>query len=537
MTRAAIAQKYRPSVGAVLVIVNLVILLLPLVSIGFFRIYENQLVHETEAELIAQAAVLSAAYKQGIRQAIPDHEHYGKALPDQGGEGRTAIRTDQVIDDGPLSPVVPQIDLASDPIRPPRPDAVKAIQPPDPTVMEIGRGMTALFLDAQRATLAGMRLLDHQGVVVAGRGELGQSLAHVEEVQDALDGRHKSVVRQRISDEPAPPLTSISRGTGIRIFVAYPVVAGKRLWGVLHMSRTPKNIFYHMYDERYRLLAIGAVIIALTLLIARVTSRTLLRPIRSLSNQARELARGKRPLIEPLDHYGTRELAMLGQSFVEMAKALDRRGQYVRDFATHVSHEFKTPLTSIRGASELLGEHHDTMNDDERGRFLDNIEANAARLKALVDRLLDLGRADNIQPFDETIDLVAAVEGLAKEFASVEAVIRVARPCMLQISTESLRMIACNLIQNAVQANATHIDIIVGRSQSGVDVLFRDNGDGVSPGNRDKIYQPFFTTRRESGGTGLGLGIVRSLIAAHNGTIQLTTTEEGTTFALHFQVP
>ncbi len=96
--------------------------------------------------------------------------------------------------------------------------------------------------------------------------------------------------------------------------------------------------------------------------------------------------------------------------------------------ATHVSHEFKTLLTSIRGAAELLRGHHGTMDDAERRRFLDKIEANGARLKTLADRLLDIGRADNVQPFAETIDLAAAIEGMAGAFGFVEATIRFARP-------------------------------------------------------------------------------------------------------------
>lgn len=402
--------------------------------------------------------------------------------------------------------------------------------------MEIGQGVTEIFADAQRATLAGMRLLDHRGVVIAGRGEIGQSLAHVDEVRSALEGYHSSVVRQRISDSPPRSLASISRGAGIRIFVAYPVVEGARLWGAVYLSRTPNNIFHHMYNSRYRLTAIGAMIVALTVLIAWLTSRTLLQPIRSLSGQARDLAEGKRRTIEPLDHYGTRELADLGQSFFEMASALEKRSQYVRDFATHVSHEFKTPPTSIGGAAELLGEHQDSMDENERSRFLANIEADAVRLKILVDRLIDLARADNIQPLDEAIDLVAAVEGLATDYENVEAVIRAAQHCTIRMSSESFHIIAKNLIRNAEQAGATQIEIIVERNESGIDVQFRDNGHGVSPGNRDKIYEPFFTTQREAGGTGLGLGIVRSLVEAHNGTIELRNSEEGATFVLHFEL-
>jgi hypothetical protein len=73
VTGNAIPRKYRPSVATVLIGAALLILLLPLASLLFFRIYENQLVRETEAELISQAAVLGAAYKQALRRHMPDH--------------------------------------------------------------------------------------------------------------------------------------------------------------------------------------------------------------------------------------------------------------------------------------------------------------------------------------------------------------------------------------------------------------------------------------------------------------------------------
>ncbi len=92
-----------------------------------------------------------------------------------------------------------------------------------------------------------------------------------------------------------------------------------------------------------------------------------------------------------------------------------------------------------------------------------------------------------------------------------------------------------NLDRNAVEAKATRIKIMVERQHKGVDILFSDNGNGISPGNRDRIYRSFFTTRCDSGGMGLGLGIVRSLIEAHNGTIEPMNAEEGAMFALHFQ--
>lgn len=523
MTRPSVQKKYRPSVGTILVMSNLMILVLPLASLLFFRVYENLLIKETEGELIAQAAVLDASFRQAVRSRIKDYATYGVPVE--------RIKTGDALN-GPYTPVRPQISLNSNAVLPRRPDPVPSATAPGADMLSIGRTITEAFSDAQRVTLAGMRLLDHTGSIIGGRGDLGASLANVSEVRDALAGRYVGVLRQRISDEPMPPLTSISRGTGVRIFIAYPVLENDRLWGVIYMSRTPSNIFRRMYAARYRLIAIGGLLLGLTILFGWMTSRALLRPIRALSHQARQFGLTRDSKIAPLPNYGTREVATLGESFLDMADALEKRSTYVRNFATHVSHEFKTPLTAIQGATELLREHHDEMEESERQRFLDNIRADTERLKALVDRLNELARADTTAPFTQSIDVAKAVETLAKVNKDVRAIIEVERPCWLPMSDESFDIIAYNLIQNARQAEAARIDVSVAKTATHLEIRFSDNGHGISPGNRDKIYEPFFTTRRESNGTGLGLGIVRSLVEAHNGTVSHRAADNGAIFVI-----
>jgi hypothetical protein len=114
----------------------------------------------------------------------------------------------------------------------------------------LGRLMQPIMRDTQHIMLSGIRLLDYQGIVVAGREEMGLSFAQVPEVRQALQGHYASVIRQRISDEPPPPLYSISRGSNIRVFVALPIietvpVAAMQPWrreylqGVVYLSRTP----------------------------------------------------------------------------------------------------------------------------------------------------------------------------------------------------------------------------------------------------------------------------------------------------------
>jgi signal transduction histidine kinase len=401
-------------------------------------------------------------------------------------------------------------------------------------MLRIGAEIAGLFLDAQKSTLAGLRVLDHRGVVIGGRDEVGLSLAHVEEVAEAMQGRYASALRQRALDSPAPPLASLSRGTGVRIFSAFPVVRGDRLLGIVYLSRTPNNILRHMYATQDRFILAGLTILGLTLLLGWVTTRTLVRPINRLAAQAAELGRGNRKALAPLDHYGTSELAALGRSFLDMAEALDGRSQYIRDFAAHVSHEFKGPLSAIRGSAELLQQHLGDMSEAERSRFLANIVADTDRLRLLVSRLIELAHAENVPRAEAAIDIAAAVDRLAlRHGGNGLAIVRTgAGRLQTCISAESFDIVAANLIQNSKEAEATAIEVHLQATDTACVVAFRDNGRGIAEGNRSRIFEPFFTTRREHGGTGLGLRIARSLIEAQQGTIELVPGSRGATFVL-----
>jgi signal transduction histidine kinase len=517
----AVPGRYRPSVRLVLLAVTLTILVLPLGSLVFFRIYENQLVRETEAELIAQGAVLAALIVQSASRQAGELEGYGTRLE------ASALR-------GPDAPIEPLLDLATHPTLPQRPAGLLAVGSANGAMSRIADEAAALFREAQKTTLAGLRLLDHRGVVIGGRDEIGLSLAHVEEVAEALRGHYASALRQRLSDNPPPSVASISRGTGARVFAAFPVLSGDRLLGVVYLSRTPNNILRHMYVTRDRFLLAGLTILGLALLIGYVTTRTLVRPINRLSEQARQLGRGGTGALAPLDHYGTEEVAALGRSLLEMAGTLEARAQYIRDFAAHVSHEFRTPLASIRGSAELLAEHLPSMSEAERTQFLRNIVADTDRLRALVSRLLELARADNTPQVDTAIDAAAVIDRLATVHRSERlAIVRTGAPRLdVCISEESFEIVAVNLIQNSAQAGATRIEIDLQAGATDGEIAFRDNGSGVSALNAARLFEPFFTTRRESGGTGLGLRIVRSLLSAQGGSIRFAPGDTGATFVL-----
>jgi hypothetical protein len=186
---AAAPAKWRPSLSLVVFLVLASVLLLPLFSLYFLKVYQNQLIRETESELIAQSAALAAVFHREIESAISRDVPLGaKALP--AGQAPT---------DGPYQPIWPKLELANESVLPPRPEARPPALSPNPAFVALGARMTPDLAATQNVTLAGFRLLDPNGVVIAGREELGLSLAHLEEVAEALQGRFAAVLRVRIS--------------------------------------------------------------------------------------------------------------------------------------------------------------------------------------------------------------------------------------------------------------------------------------------------------------------------------------------------
>jgi signal transduction histidine kinase len=524
-------RKWRPSVGLVLVLVLTTVLALPLVGLFFFRIYENQLIHQTESELIGQSAVLAAVVRGEIETAFPKDVPLG-----------AVVEPPPVADpQQPYQPVAPSLDLTADDLFGQRPDALPAAAAALPAYVALGARLTPVLVETQRATLAGFRLLDPNGTVIAGREEVGLSLAHIDEVAAALRGNFRSVMRMRISKHPPPPLYSWSRGTAVRVFVAMPVFARGHLAAVVYASRTPSNVFRSFYEERRKLTMAGLSIVALTALIGFVLHRAFTRPMRELMQRTAAIGRGDDDAFAPLAHHGTAEFAQLSQSFLDMATSLRNRSDFIATFAAHVSHEMKSPLTAIQGAAELLRDDVEAadggMSLEERRRFLDNIIADAGRLTAVVQRLRDLARAEN-SPVDGVAPLAHVVADIKAAFDKLGVSAEGDLEQALGMSSENLRIVLTHLVDNAARHGATKVEIKAVREADGIRVTLSDNGVGVSPNNRGKIFDSFFTTRRESGGTGMGLAIVRAMLAAHGGAIELaedSKNERGATFS--FTIP
>ncbi|MGR3490634.1 MAG: sensor histidine kinase, partial [Shimia sp.] len=246
---------------------------------------------------------------------------------------------------------------------------------------------------------------------------------------------------------------------------------------------------------------VSFIVLGITGVLAWLFLRLLLRPVGSLSAHARALEE-RREASPPLARFGTRELAGLGQSVLSMGAALDARAGELEAYAAHVVHELRTPLTALKASAELMGDEQLPVED--RARLASRQLAHVARLEHLLSALQDLARAGQSRrqpwrPIAEDAEAVAQALGLGCAVQGTP---------QLPLSEASTRIVLEQMIQNAAQNGAKSVQVC--EAPNGVEIS--DDGMGISLGNRGRIFDTFFTTRRESGGTGMGLAIVQRLI-------------------------
>ena len=525
MRTLAVPKKWRPTLTMIVAGMLAIVLALPVASLLLFRFFDTQLVRQTEGELIVQGALLAATMEQLVGD---ESQTFLDTLP------RVKVPIHPTKEKlGKYNPILPKLDLGRDKILPPRTDAIETNDPVRPEFVAIGQRLTSIILNAQKTTLAGYRVLDPQGRVIAGREDIGLSLAHVHEVQTALQGKYSSVIRERLTDRIVPPIASISRGTGIRVFATFPVLVEDRLAGIIYLSRTPSNVLKELYQQRWQVFLAALFILFATLSMTAIFIRTVKRPIELLRQRSERIGQGDRSALSPQYTHGSREVAHLAEQMQEMAQNLFDRSDYIDTFAKHVSHELKSPLTSIQGAAELLRDQNEDMDTEQRNRFLDNISKDTDRSVLLLDRLRELARADN--PLQTgTVAMRAIVSDLKSKFSGLEIIHKGDDKTSLAMAPENATVVFSNLVENAAAHGADRIEIRSGQQFDHLNIEISDNGNGISQANIDKIFDLFFTTRRQQSGTGMGLGIVRAMLKAHKGDITLKTTEKnvGTTFLI-----
>lgn len=247
---------------------------------------------------------------------------------------------------------------------------------------------------------------------------------------------------------------------------------------------------------------------------------------------------------------GTEKDSMRGLLFFQDATEMMRLEALRRDFVANVSHELKTPLTSLRGFIETLREG--ALKDTEKAAyFLRIMEEDAGRLSRLIDDLLDLSRIEsrevilNLEPLDlngEVSWLIGLFESRLKQRSiQVQNKIHSALP-KANADSDRLRQVLVNLMDNAVKFSHDYGTIVFDAKVAGKHLLVSvsDSGIGIPEAKIGRIFERFFRVdsarSRDLGGSGLGLSIVKHLVEAHGGTI-VCRSRPGKGSSFEFSLP
>jgi signal transduction histidine kinase len=217
---------------------------------------------------------------------------------------------------------------------------------------------------------------------------------------------------------------------------------------------------------------------------------------------------------------GNDEVAKLAESFNKAAARIEELVGSHKLLLAHASHELRTPLSRIRLGVELLKANADPKRKGD-------LERDIAELDALIDEILLSSRLDAVKSLDqrEEVDLLAlaAEEGARYERCTVSG-----QPLTVLGDRSLLRRMTRNLIENAERHGAPPIEVEVGREGAMAALTVSDRGDGVAPGDRERVFSPFFRVSgdRATSGTGLGLTLVRQIARQHGGDALWVGTPE-----------
>ncbi|MCC6874695.1 MAG: HAMP domain-containing protein [Sandaracinaceae bacterium] len=463
-------------------IVNVVVLLVPVAGLELARLYEHQLLHALERDMRNQAALVREAIEAGLERDRPLRDGYiERILEEAARTTRTRVR---ILDAGG------QVILDSHRGGPP-----EGAEPPAPTVLPPD---------------------------VYGEGPWSTRSLPQDRWPDVPDRRE---VRSALRGNPDAQTRLRERAPAVFLFVAEPIRRSGEIAGVVYVTRSTLPVLEELYRIRTGLLKVLGVALALTLLVSLGLAWSISRPLSRLAKAARRIAGGERGVAVPVGGGG--EIHELGEALATMTARLDGRMRYIRDFAADVAHELKSPLTSIRGAAELLSEG--AADDPEaRARFLSNIELESERLDRLVSRLLELSRIDASDAPMDDVDLGALVARVVERTHTGEQPVEIEWQTSLRSvrgRAEELERALLNLVENALRFSpeGAPVTIRVAASPSEVSIAVIDRGPGVPKELERKIFDRFFTTDADRNGTGLGLAIVQSVARAHGGAVELAS--------------
>lgn len=322
-----------------------------------------------------------------------------------------------------------------------------------------------------------------------------------------------------------------------RSIMGIPVVLSNgTIVGSVFASITSTSLSTFVKDMFSITLLCTVIVLVITFFVVYFVTFSMVKPLRSMADATRSFANGNFSV--RINRGGYEEIDQLAESFNQMAATLGNIDSMHRNFTANVSHELKTPMTTIAGFVDGLLDG--TIPPEKQSHYLSIVSEEIKRLSRLTKSMLTLSRieAGEAKMSSENVEcssvIVETLLSFEKKIEDRDLDIRgldVINKFYLEGDRDMLHQVFYNLIENAVKftPNNGYISFYVNDRDTEIDISIRNSGDGFDETEMGMVFERFYKTDSSRGldttGVGLGLNIVKQIIALHNGQIHVDSVK------------
>ncbi len=375
-------------------------------------------------------------------------------------------------------------------------------------------------------------ITDANGIVVydSGGQAVGDDYSQWNDVYLTLRGQYGA---RSTKTDPNDESSSV-------MHVAAPIKDSEEIIGVMTVSKPNISVLPFIELSQHNILKAGFVLVVVALALGWLMSNLIAGSARKLAEYAHQVQQGKKATLPKISEP---ELAQLGRAIESMRDALEGK-EYVEQYVHTLTHEIKSPLSGITGASELLSEE---MEVEDRKRFIENIKSDTGRIQDIVDRLLELAKLEQQQSLenreamelDEIVNEIVAANEARLTQKSLSCVVDVESSKGVSGDAFLVRQALNNVLDNAIDFSPEEGTITIeGELGESVYILtVKDHGEGIPDYAQDKIFERFYSLPRPETGkksSGLGLSFVKEVMLLHDGDVEVLSSDRGACVILKF---
>ena len=327
---------------------------------------------------------------------------------------------------------------------------------------------------------------------------------------------------------------------------ACPIINGSTVVGSVYIVEYDSQLGAVMQYQQRSTLTVTIILEILLIIFSLIFSRAYSRRMRRLTDSIGSIRAGD--YTKKVTVGGNDELTALGDEFNDLVEILHTSEESRRQFVSDASHELKTPLASIKLLSDSILQNE--LDVETVREFVGDIGNEADRLTRMTQKLLSLTRAEDDTQKDHEITWIGpTVEKVARMISAIAQEknicvdVTVTQDCSILIIEDDLYQILFNLAENGIKYNKTGGKLILKLTRENDDAVLEisDTGMGIPEASINRVFERFYRVdkarSRQTGGSGLGLSIVKTMVERNDGTIKVSSLENiGTTFTVTFPV-